>query len=157
MELLAGLPPALIVVVVAAVPVIELRGAIPIGLALGLDLPAAFAWSLLGNVLPIPVLLLLLDPVGRFLRRGPLSGVFAYFERRALRRSDLIHRYGPAGLIIFVGIPLPVTGVWTGSLLSVLLGIPPARALSAMCGGLLVAAGLISLLSWLGFSVLKTI
>lgn len=155
-ELLSGLPPELIVIIVAAVPIIELRGAIPIGILL-LRLPPweTFMLAMIGNTLPVPVLLLLLGPMRRWATGWPVVGpVLRWAEERANRRRGQVERYGFPGLIAFVGVPLPGTGAWTGSLIAVILGLSFWRSLAAICMGVVAAGLAIALLSAAGLMAL---
>lgn len=153
---LRQLPAEAIVVIIAALPVVELRGAIPVALGLGLTPAAAFGLSILGNLLPVPVVLWALQPLRRLLaHRGPVRRFFAWVDRRALARRQLLDRYGPLGLVLFVGVPLPLTGAWTGAILAVLLDLPRLRSLLAIAAGVLAAGLLIGTLSTLGWLALR--
>lgn len=148
---LAGLPREWIVLLVAALPLIELRGAIPIGVALGLPPVQVLLLAIVGNLVPVPLILLLLGPVRRWANRWPLVGpLLRWAEERAWKRREQIERYGFWGLVAFVGIPLPGTGAWTGSLIAVLLEMRFWTALLANLVGVAAAGALIALLSTLG-------
>ncbi len=150
-ELLDALPRTWIVVIIAAMPILELRGAIPIGVLLGLPVWETFLLAMAGNLIPIPFLLFLLGPVRRMANRWPLVGpLLRWVEARALARRGHLDRYGFWGLITFVGIPLPVTGAWTGAILAVLLELPPWRSLLAIVLGVLMAGCIIGTLSAAG-------
>lgn len=151
----AALPPELLVLLVAAFPIVELRGAIPIALGLGLSPLEAFVLGIVGNLVPVPILLWVLGPVRNLLAaRGPLKPLFDWLERRVIKRRAVVDRYGAPGLALFVGLPVPGTGAWSGALLAVVLGIPFRRAFPAMVAGVVMAAILISLLSTAGFVLL---
>lgn len=153
---LAGLPPQVIVLAVAALPVIELRGGIPVAMAMGFTPGEAIALGILGNLLPIPFVLLLLRPLRRAVAaRGPFRPFFEWLERRALRRRDLVDRYGPWGLALFVGVPLPGTGAWTGAILAAALDLSFGRSLLAIVAGVLLAGVIVLGLSSLGFLALR--
>lgn len=148
---LAGLPREWIVLLVAALPLIELRGAIPIGVALGLPPVQVLLLAIVGNLVPVPLILLLLGPVRRWANRWPLVGpLLRWAEERAWKRREQIERYGFWGLVAFVGIPLPGTGAWTGSLIAVLLEMRFWTALLANLVGVAAAGALIAILSTLG-------
>lgn len=141
------MPPELYVVLVAALPVVELRGAIPLGVALGLSPSEAFYLALLGNLLVAPVALLLLPwAVGILTRLPLLARAWEALERRVrLKGEEQVQRLGALGLFLFVAVPLPGTGAWSGAVLAVVLGLKRRYALLAISLGV-VAAGLIVLL-----------
>ena len=140
----------------AMVPVIELRGAIPYGVALGLDPWVSCAVSVLGNMVPVPFILLLLRQVFEWLRRGRFWGPkIAALERRAHLKGEVVRKYRVPGLIILVGIPLPGTGAWTGALVAVVLGIPLRQALPAIFLGVLIAGGITTAVTYGVFAVLS--
>ena len=114
----------------AMVPVIELRGAIPVGIAAGLPPAVACVIAILGNLLPVPFIMLLT-------RR-----VFNWLERRAHLKGRIVRKYRLAGLFVLVAIPLPGTGAWTGALVASLLDIRLRTALPAILLGLVVAGGI---------------
>ena len=108
----------------AMVPVLELRGAIPVGVAAGLSPAAACAVSVLGNMVPVPFILLLIRRIFDFLRGTRLFGPkIQWLERRAHLKGRVVRKYRLPGLIILVAIPLPGTGAWTGALVAALLDI----------------------------------
>jgi uncharacterized membrane protein len=147
------LPPGLAVFLVATLPISELRGAIPIGYALHAGPPlAVFLLAVAGNMVPVLPLLLLLGLAERRLRRFQTCQRFLdwWFER-ALRRSRSIRRYGPIGLTLFVAIPAPVTGAWTGAAVAYLLKLPLRQALPCIILGILIAGIVVSLLTAGGF------
>lgn len=147
-----GLSPQLVVFVVAMLPIVELRGAVPIGNNLfHLPLWQTLALSITGNMLPIFLVVLLLERLVALLNHVRLfRRFFAWLYERTRRRSGIIQRYEFWGLVIFVGIPLPGTGAWTGSLAAVLLGMSYWRSLLACFVGVLLAAAIVTTLSLLG-------
>ena len=125
---------------VAMVPILELRGAIPIGIAAGLPPAAACAMAILGNLLPVPIIMLLTRRVFDWLRHTRLFGPkIVWLERRAHLKGRLVRKYRLAGLVILVGIPLPGTGAWTGALVASVLDVRLRHALPAIFAGLVVA------------------
>lgn len=134
----------LAVVTTAATPVVELRGAIPLGLALGLAPWQAWMWSVLGNLLPVPALLWGTRTGLNWLERQPWlhSRLKAWGERGSSRLAARVRRWGLLGLAVFVAAPLPGTGAWTGAVAASFLGIRPGPALGAITLGV-VAAGLL--------------
>jgi len=139
---------AFVVLMVAALPVSELRGAIP--LALGVyqfDPLSAYLLGVLGNLLPVPILLKLLGPVTALLRRSVLlnRGVSWLLARTRKRHSALIERLGAMALVLFVAVPLPATGAWTGALIAHVFEIPFRYAFPLIALGVSIAGVLVTL------------
>lgn len=132
------------------VPVIELRGAIPVGLSLGMPFWTVFLTALIGNLLPVPILILFTRQVFEWLRKkSPLLERFvSRMERKAEAKRELVDRYKFLGLFILVAIPLPGTGAWTGSLVSAVFGIDLRHALPAIALGVLTAGIIVSVISY---------
>lgn len=135
---------------VAMVPVIELRGAIPIGVAAGVDLPAAIIISIIGNIVPVPIILLFIKKIFAWLSEHSafMKKIVDKITARAESKTDAVRKGEFIGLMLFVGIPLPGTGAWTGALIAVLLDIEPKRAFKAITVGILMAAVIISFLTY---------
>ena len=132
----------------AMVPVIELRGAIPVGIAAGLPPAVACAAAILGNLLPVPFIMLLARRVFNWLRDTRLFGPkIVWLERRAHLKGRIVRKYRLLGLVVLVAIPLPGTGAWTGALVATLLDIRLRNALPAILLGLVIAGVLITLLT----------
>lgn len=125
------------------VPVLELRGAIPAGIAAGLPPAAAFVTAVIGNLVPVPFIMLLIRRVFALLRRSPvLNEKIDWLESHAHLKGRVVRKYRLPGLIILVGIPLPGTGAWTGALVAALLDIRLRDALPAILLGLVIAGGI---------------
>ena len=131
---------------ISMVPVLELRGAIPIGVAHGLDYRIAIAVSILGNLVPVPFIVLFIRKIFAWLRTKSerLNGFVTRMEQRALKKSDTVRRARFWGLFLFVAIPLPGTGAWTGSLIAAMLEMRvkeafPPIALGVVTAGIIVA------------------
>lgn len=151
---LKGLPPELTTVIVSMLPVAELRGGIPLAFALGIPPFKAFWLAVAGNLLPVIPLLLLLQPVSNFLRKLPvLDKFFEWLFARTRRKSHLIEKYEALGLILFVAIPLPMTGMWTGAVAASLFKIPIKYSLPAIIAGVFIAGGIVSVLCMTGMMV----
>ena len=151
---MSNLPPELVTLIIGALPIAEIRGAIPAGIALGLTFPQAYFWGCLGNLLPVIPLLLFLNPVADRLRRFPLwKRFFDWLFERTARKGEIIQRYEALGLAIFVLIPLPLTGAWTGCAAAVLFKLPFRLALPAIAAGVLGAGGLVVLAVHLGLTL----
>ena len=144
---------------VSMLPVVELRGAIPLGLGLGLSPLAALTAALLGNLIVVPLLLWLVPGVVAWLERYPVfkRGWDRLEARVRLKSEDTVQRYGALGLLLFVAVPLPGSGAWTGVLVAVVLGLKkrfagPAIALGVLLAGVLVtlaATGALKGLEWM--------
>ena len=127
----------------AMIPVVELRGAIPVGVAAGLPPAVACAVAILGNLLPVPFIMLLARRVFNWLRDSRLFGSkIVWLERRAHLKGRIVRRYRLPGLVVLVAIPLPGTGAWTGALVASLLDIRLRSALPAILLGLIIAGGI---------------
>lgn len=132
----------------AMVPVVELRGAIPVGVAAGLPPAVACVTAILGNLLPVPLIMLLARRVADWLRGTAFFGPrIAWLERRAHLKGRIVRRYRLLGLVILVGIPLPGTGAWTGALVASVLDIRMRNAIPAIFLGLIIAGVLITFLT----------
>jgi len=137
----------------AAAPISELRGAIPLAiLDMDISWQLALPVALAGNLLPIPFLLLFLDPVSRLLSKVKLfEKIINWVFERSRRRGKIIERYESIGLAIFVAIPLPLTGAWTGAIVAFLLGLPFWRAFLAITIGVLIAGAIVTTLTMIGW------
>lgn len=139
---------ALLTFLLAMVPVVELRGAIPYGVAAGLPLWAAYWLAVTGNLLPVPFIMLLVRRVFTRLRRGAWWGPkIAALEHRAHLKGRIVTKYRLPGLVLLVAIPLPGTGAWTGALAASLLDIRMKTALPAIAAGVLIAGVLTGLIT----------
>ena len=119
---LAQIDKTLAVFIVSMLPIVELRGAIPIGVGFGLDLLRVFVVSVVGNMIPVPFVILFIRPIIEFLSRTKYFSKFAnWFETHTMSKSDKITKYKMFGLFVFVAIPLPGTGAWTGAALAGLM------------------------------------
>lgn len=133
---------------IAAVPVVELRGAIPAGIAAGLDPWLACGAAIFGNLLPVPFIILLVRQVFDRLRKHAFfAPKIDALERRAHLKGRLVRKYRLLGLMLFVAIPLPGTGAWTGALIAAFLNIRLRHALPAITLGLLIAGSLVTLMT----------
>lgn len=150
-SIVESLPPEIAIIALAALPVIELRGAVPLGLALGVHPVEVYLLAVVGNMLPIPLVYQLLVPVRRRLSTSP--AVRRFIDRyldRLLQRSAAIAKYGFWGLVVFVAVPLPGTGAWTGAIAASLLGMRFRPAVVALTLGTMLAGVAVLLLSFLG-------
>ena len=142
-------PPQLAVMLVSMLPILELRAGIPFARVLNLPLSEALIFSIIGNVIPIPFILLFIRRIFKWLRpRKGIGGIVRKLELRAMNKSERITRAEFLGLVLFVGIPLPGTGGWTGALIAALLRIDLKKASLAILLGIAIAATIMSLISY---------
>jgi len=137
-----------VVFFLASLPVLELRGALPVALGIyGMAPLKAYLLSVLGNLLPVLPLLSLLEHLEKSLRRFPFMDRFFewLFERTRRRAQGNIQRYGTVGLALFVSVPFPVTGAWTGCVAAYLFGIRKRSAFLAIALGVSLAGGIVLL------------
>jgi len=149
MEQISQLPDPLAVFCIAMLPVFELRGAIPAAYALGMDNALEiYLLAVAGNFVPVLPILLLLGPAERWLRRWPVfDRFFTWLFKRTVARSAVIKKYESLGLILFVAIPAPMTGAWTGSIAAYLFKLPLRMAVPCIILGILIAGIVVSLVS----------
>jgi len=129
-------------IAISMLPIVELRGALPAAVKVfGLGWGLSYVLSLIGNMVPVPFLLLFYPAVERFLMRfGPFRRFFGWLHERTRRKGyRKVKLWGEVGLILFVAIPLPVTGAWTGTLVSYLFGLDKLKAFLAILAGVLIA------------------
>jgi len=153
-ELLSlGLSKELVVIIVAALPILELRGALPLAInVFGLPWHYALPLAIIGNLIPVPLILLFLNAVTRWLNKiDVFHRALDWLFERTRRRGRIIERYERIGLTLFVAIPLPVTGAWTGSLAAVIFGLKFKHAFLAIFAGVLIAGAIVTCLSLLGW------
>ncbi|MDY3080060.1 MAG: small multi-drug export protein [Oscillospiraceae bacterium] len=133
----------------AMLPVLEIRGAIPVGIAAGLDPWLAFAIGVVGNMLPIPILILITRHIINWMKKhGILVRFTEWLERKGEKKAKTIQQYSFWGLFILVAIPLPGTGAWTGALAASLLDMRLKNALPAILMGVIVAGIIVMLLTF---------
>lgn len=150
------LGPHFAVLICSMIPVIELRGSIPLGAALGLPFWLNYLLSVIGNLLPVPIILLFVKAVLNWMRRcrfGLFNKISGWLFKKAEKNRPKIEKYGFWGLFIFVAIPLPGTGAWTGSLVAALFDFKLGKAMLSVTLGVLTAGIVFTLISYgvLGF------
>jgi len=154
----SSLPEQLIVLIIAALPVVELRGSIPVAMDI-FRMPwyQSLALSIIGNLLPVPFLLLFYDSLAHLVRRFNKGKRFMqWLNRRTRRQAVVIEKYKHVGLIIFVAIPIPGTGAWTGSITAHLLRMKFRHAFFDIALGVIVASLIVTalvLLGWIGAGI----
>ncbi|MBQ8192485.1 MAG: small multi-drug export protein [Bacilli bacterium] len=148
-ELFGGLGKEIVVFIVSLLPILELRGGLVAASILDLDFLPAYIISILGNVLPIPLVLLFLEKIFNWLKKFNWSKkIIIKLEKKILSKKSQIEKYGYLGLMLFVGIPLPGTGAWTGSGLAVLLHLDKKKSFMYIMLGVIMASIIMSLLSY---------
>lgn len=151
-EAFKNLPPEFVVFLISTLPVFELRGAIPIGVIhYNLPLWKTLILSILGNILPVPFLLVLLRPIAIFTSRWEITRrFFEFLYDRARKKGVSVARLKFLGLYLFVAIPLPGTGAWTGSLVAEVFNMDFKRSFLAITLGVITAGFVISFISSFG-------
>jgi uncharacterized membrane protein len=151
-----GLTPELAVFLTSMLPIVELRAALPMAINLfQIPWPRAFAISFIGNMIPVPFIMILLGPLVRLLSRIRFMEIFFnwLFERTRKKGNQVIERYEEIGLLLFVAIPLPGTGAWTGALIAFLFGLDFKKSIMVIAIGVFIAGVIVTslcLLGWLG-------
>jgi len=153
-----GLSPDAAVVAISTLPIVELRGAVPVGIvAFKMPWWRVFLIAVVGNMIPVPLILLLLGPLSRACMRFKAGRkFFDWLFARTRRKSASIEKYEALGLTIFVAIPLPMTGAWTGAMAAFVMGIPFWKAMRYILLGVMIAGVImttLSLLGWIGAAI----
>lgn len=144
----------MIVFIVSMIPVLELRGSLLAAGFLKMNFASSYIMAVLGNMVPIPFLLLFIDKIFSMLKKTKLQKIVRRIENRALSKAGQVKKYRSLGLFLFVAIPLPGTGAWTGAIVAALLKIKPRKAILPIFAGV-VTAGLI--MSIISFGVIKQV
>ncbi|HEY98000.1 MAG TPA: small multi-drug export protein [Dehalococcoidia bacterium] len=145
----------LIIIGTAASPIIELRGAIPIAIGrYHFTWFYAYLFSVIGNIIPVPFLLGFLEGIIALLSKVHfLDRIIQWFLTKTRQRGKIVERYERFGLALFVAIPLPITGAWTGSILAFLMGLKFKHALVSIIAGVLIAGAIVVSATVLGWAV----
>ena len=132
------------------VPVVELRGAIPFGVVRGLNLWTAIVASMLGNLIPVPFIILFIRKIFAWMRAHmpKLDGLVLRMEKKAEKNRAAVEKYAFWGLVILVAIPLPGTGAWTGALVAAMMEIRLKRAFPAIAIGVAIAGVIVSVITY---------
>ena len=140
------------------VPLLELRGAIIAGAAAGLEWYVCYAVSVIGNIIPVPFILLFIRQIFAFMKKtgGKLERLALWFENKGIKKSDKVSKYATLGLFLFVAIPLPGTGAWMGSLIAALTNMRFKHSiisvfLGILCAGLIMTLACYGIISGLEF------
>lgn len=138
----------IIIFIVSMIPVLELRGSLIAAGLFKMSFVPSYILAVLGNMLPIPFLLLFIEKIFSLLKKTPLQKIVRKIENKALSKAGQIKKYRSFGLFLFVAIPLPGTGAWTGALVASLLKIKPKKAILPIFAGVVVAGLIMSLISF---------
>ncbi|MDE6749170.1 MAG: small multi-drug export protein [Lachnospiraceae bacterium] len=134
---------------ISMVPILELRGGLLAASLIGVPITTAVPICIVGNIIPIPFILLFIKQIFKLLKKVKIfKGLIEKLESRAMSKSDSIKKYEFWGLVLFVGIPLPGTGAWTGSLIAALLDIDFKKAILAELLGIAIATVIMSVVSY---------
>ena len=138
-------------------PIIECRGAVPLGFLLGLEWWQTALLSLVGNLLPVPFILLFIRAILKWMRNSSVklfSRIAVWLDGKIEKHKGGIEKYSYLGVLIFVAVPLPGTGAWTGSLIASVLGLDPKKSFLAAIGGVVIATAIMTVLMYCGFGTL---
>lgn len=153
-QLLLHTEHVLYVFFISMLPIAELRAAIPVGAAFGLPWWLNYIICVLGNMLPVPFILLFIRKILQWMKtKKKLAPIAIWVEEKAQKHSKKVQQYAALGLVLFVGVPLPGTGAWTGALIAAMLNMRFKYALPAIAAGVLIAGFIMSGVSYgfLGF------
>lgn len=139
----------MVIFIISMVPILELRGGLIAASLLQVPLMTAIPLCIIGNIIPIPFILLFIRKIFKLLGKTKLfHGMVEWLEKKAMSKSDSIRKWEFWGLALFVGIPLPGTGAWTGSLIAALLEIDTKKAVLAELVGIAMATIIMSIFSY---------
>lgn len=139
----------MIIFLVSMIPILELRGGLVVASLLHVDIWRAIPICIIGNAIPVPFILLLINKIFQLMKKYNIfKGLVVKLEDKAMGKSETIQKYEFWGLMTFVGIPLPGTGAWTGSLIAALLHVKMKKAIPAIALGLVMATVIMSVVSY---------
>lgn len=148
-DYLSFMPREMIVLIISMFPILELRGGLVAASLLGVNMYKAIAVCMLGNIIPIPFILWFITPIFAWLKKTKLfRGLVEKLESKSMDKSEQIKKYEFWGLALFVGIPLPGTGAWTGALIASLLGIKVKKASTSILVGIIIATVIMTIISY---------
>ncbi len=145
----------LMTLLISMVPIIELRGAIPIAVGAGLPFYIAIPLAVIGNLLPVPFIIMFIKKIFAWIRRKlpKLNSMVDKLEARAHSKSETVQKSAFWGLFVFVAIPLPGTGAWTGALIAAMLDMRLKKAFPAIVAGVLTAGAIVTIVTALGVDI----
>lgn len=147
--LFGGLSKEFIIFIISLMPILELRGGLLAATLLHVEFIKALIICIIGNILPIPIILIFLEKILDLFRKWkPTKKVVSWLEKKVDNKRSQIDKYGYLGLILFVGIPLPGTGAWTGTLLAIMLGLNKKKSFICIAIGVLLAYIIMSIVSY---------
>ncbi len=150
----SGINKYLAVLIVSMLPVVELRGAIPFGISLGMDWKTVYFISVIGNIVPIPFIILFFRPIIEYFEKTKLFGkLAAKLKNRTAKKIKNANKFKMLSLFLFVAVPLPGTGAWTGAAIAALMKLRIKDSVPAILAGVMVAGVLMIGLSY-GFGEL---
>lgn len=139
----------LIIFIISLMPILELRGGLIAAALLGLKIVPSFIICFIGNIIPIPFILWLITPIFNWLKKTKLfRGIVVKLENKAMKKKDQIEKLQYIGLMLFVGIPLPGTGAWTGCLIAALLNMDKKKAMLYAILGVIMAGIIMMIVSY---------
>lgn len=139
----------IVVFIISMIPILELRGGLIVSKLLEVPITTAIPLCIIGNIIPIPFILLFIKQIFKWMKKIKIfRGLVEKLESKAMSKSDNIRRYEFWGLVLFVGIPLPGTGAWTGSLIAALLDVDFKKAILAELLGIAIATIIMSIFSY---------
>jgi uncharacterized membrane protein len=144
----SGFGREILVFLLSCLPILELRGGLLAASLLGLHPVTSYILCVLGNILPIPFILWLLESIFSLLKKTRFKKFVNKIEKKANSKKDSIEKYGFWGLVLFIGIPLPGTGAWTGNIIAVMLGMDKKKAFRASILGVLMASVIMMFISF---------
>ena len=148
-DLFGNINKDIVVFIISMMPILELRGGLLAASILNISLIKGLIICIIGNVLPIPFVLWLIEWIfSLFEKFKPTKKMVKWLKNKAMKKSDSIKKYGYVGLILFVGIPLPGTGAWTGSLLAVLLNLDKKKSFICILAGVFLASVIMTIISY---------
>ena len=144
-----NVPKEVAALIISMLPIVELRGGIIASKLMAIPLSVAFPICVFGNVLPMPVILIFLNKIFAFLRRFSIfDKVLNFIDKKAEKNKEKVEKYKALGLFLFVAIPLPGTGAWTGALVANALNMPFKKSFPSIVCGVITAGVIMSVLSY---------
>lgn len=150
-------PPEISLFIVSMIPIIELRGAIPIGHALNINPIVTYIICVLGNMLPVPFILLFIKQILKWMSKSKIklfNKISNYLIDKAYKRKDKVNKYSLLGLFVFVAIPAPGTGAWTGALIAAVTGMRFKKSFFSILFGVMAAGIIVTIIAYLFFETL---
>ena len=147
-----------IVFIISMIPILELRGGLVVAALFKINIWKAIVLCIVGNIIPVPFILKLITPIFTWMKKTKLFSPMVHkLEEKSMGKSEKIQKYEFWGLMLFVGIPLPGTGAWTGSLIAALLDMKFSKAIIAVICGIVMATVIMCIISYFIPWVIATI